>query len=528
MLLPFLRARRPRRRIVAWLAGLVALALVAAALVGVGLWVTYDARTGGGKPHPKGSGGTGGSVGEAMTDFDGNGHADLVMPAPSADVAGKHGAGAIGIQYGSPAGPGIGRQEVLSRAMRTPIGQLAAGVEHFGRESAAADLDGDGYTDLLTRDEAHDLVLWGSDSGLFTGSRTDFAHAGVGDFDGDGQADVLVRDKGLSVLFGPFGRGGSPERRAVYSKDRRAALDAGIYVHLVVGDLTADGRSDVLVTHSPEPGDWRWRPMRGFMTGRDGRAETAYEYRHLQGGTDGVIADFDGDGHNDFASHLVRENDSTGLRDDYDAGRIEIAYGSKTGNFLRTQVVRHKELGIVGLTGDDGRRGTGPRDQGDRLGGALAAGDVNGDGRADLVASAPGTDAGAALDTGAVYLLMGSAKGLLEGGTTDARGTGARPRALAYRQGLDGVPGVAESYDGFGSALWLGDMDGDHRADLAVGASGEDGRYRDAGAVWLLPGTQLALEYSAPVTSFGPATLGIPEPSLAGTEFGAEFGAGAP
>ncbi|MGD6744849.1 FG-GAP repeat protein [Streptomyces sp. BH106] len=90
------------------------------------------------------------------------------------------------------------------------------------------------------------------------------------------------------------------------------------------------------------------------------------------------------------------------------------------------------------------------------------------------------------------------------------------------------MPGVAESYDGFGSALWLGDMDGDHRADLAVGASGEDGRFRDAGAVWVLPGTRLALESSAPMMSFGPATLGIPEPSLAGTEFGAEFGASAP
>ncbi|MFJ4716578.1 esterase [Streptomyces sp. NPDC088785] len=526
MLLSLLRARRPRRRVLGRVAG-----VLVCALLGAGLWAAYDHRGDDARRAvPARPGGAeSGRSGPAPTDFDGNGRTDLVLPVPGADLPGKHGAGALAVVYGTPAGPGLGRHQTISRTTPGPLGRLAATGDHFSREPVAADLDGDGYTDLLTRGFGRDLVLWGSARGLASGARLGFMNAGVGDFDGDGQADVLVRDRAVSVLFGPFGRGGRPASRAVYSDYRGAALDAGIYVDLVVGDLTGDGRDDVVLTHSPEPGDWRWYAPRRFVTGPDGREDRGKRgsVRDVPSAGPGVIADFDCDGHGDYAARAIRENDSTGLREYYDAGRIEVAYGSANGSFARVQAVLHEDLGVAGASGDDGHRGTtGAPDTGDRLGAALAAGDVDGDGCADLVAGAPGTDVGDAVDSGAVYLLMGGRAGLVGGGPQGA-GEPARPRVLAYRQGLDGVPGAAEPYDGFGSALWLGDLDGDHRADLAIGAPGESGTARRSGAVWILPGGRTGPR-TAGTVSFGPAALGLPEHSLAGTGLGAGFGADRP
>jgi FG-GAP repeat len=116
-----------------------------------------------------------------------------------------------------------------------------------------------------------------------------------------------------------------------------------------------------------------------------------------------------------------------------------------------------------------------------RAAGASQAGDFNGDGFADLAVGIPGDD-GADTDAGAVSVIRGGAEGL-------------RPfRNQLWTQDTRGVPGTATPGEALGSALAVGDFDGDGFADLAIGVPRDvvDGIDR-AGAVIVLYGSQRGL-----------------------------------
>ncbi|MFB9888864.1 FG-GAP repeat protein [Planobispora takensis] len=82
--------------------------------------------------------------------------------------------------------------------------------------------------------------------------------------------------------------------------------------------------------------------------------------------------------------------------------------------------------------------------------------DFDGDGRADLAVAAPYATVGGHARAGSVTILYGM-----------------RAERRLTQDG-PGVPGEAETGDAFGSALAVGDFDGDRCADLAVGVSEED------------------------------------------------------
>ena len=138
---------------------------------------------------------------------------------------------------------------------------------------------------------------------------------------------------------------------------------------------------------------------------------------------------------------------------------------------------------------------------GDKFGTALAVAEVTGDKYVDLVIGAPGENAGA----GQVVVIHGSA----------GRMTGATRTVL--RQGLSGAAGAAETGDGFGSTLSVGNG-------LWVGAPGENlRRATDAGVVTRFLAKPLR---TAGSIQYQQGTRKVPGTPESGDRFGAALAGG--
>ena len=214
----------------------------------------------------------------------------------------------------------------------------------------------------------------------------------------------------------------------------------------------------------------------------------------------GLQADFNNDGFADLAVGVAGENlGATG-----NAGAVNILYGTASG-----------------LTGTGSRLFTqdspgvpGGSEPGDGFGDALAVGDFDGDGFADLAVGVTFEDVGAIVDAGAVNVLYGTTGGLT--------GTGSQ----LFTQDSPGVGSSAEGEDDFGWTIAAGDFDGDGFADLAVGVWRENvGAAANGGAVNVLYGTTGGLTGSGSqfFTQDSPGVPGVVEPD---DEVGLALGAG--
>ncbi len=144
----------------------------------------------------------------------------------------------------------------------------------------------------------------------------------------------------------------------------------------------------------------------------------------------------------------------------------------------------------------------------------VAVGDLDRDGHADIVLGRSGeedmdgTEEVTALG-GAVEIVRGTASGP---DTTT-------PRTL-FHQDSANVPGTAEYGDDFGAAVSLGDVNGDGRLDLAIGAPGEDvGTLAGAGSVTVLPGGATGLTATG-AKSFTQDTTSVPGTAEQADAFG--------
>jgi hypothetical protein len=212
---------------------------------------------------------------------------------------------------------------------------------------------------------------------------------------------------------------------------------------------------------------WKFELPFGTATWRDGSAHTVAA-RALD--ADGnVVAgsatisvrkgdnrDVDGDG---FEEVVVGD---PGF--DHDRGRIYVFYSQGNGGIPSTADANNPDDTNVKII--EGLEGAGPQ----RFGAAIAMGDVNGDGHADVVVGAPAHAYDPSQpNTGRIYVFYPAAD---ENATT-------RGGWDIAANSADGTPtGILGDYSGamlaFGTSVATGDLNGDGIADVIAGAPGSD------------------------------------------------------
>ena len=244
-------------------------------------------------------------------------------------------------------------------------------------------------------------------------------------------------------------------------------LDPAAHLYVAYGDFDGDGVQD------RASGDQTYSSWRGRVAVVYGGTDGTSEY--WNGASSGDLygaalaaGDIDGDGYDDLIVGAPSDDHSG----DYNAGSIQVLYGTSTGlTSVGTQIIHQDTPGIAG--------GAEPYDYfGDRL----EVGDFDADGFGDVAVGVPREAIGSSSDSGAVQIIYGAAGGL---STQDDM----------WYQGSGGVNGARESWDRFGDTLAVGKLDDDAFDDLAIGIPAEHiGSVADAGMVYVMYGTTTGLE----------------------------------
>ena len=371
-------------------------------------------------------------------DVDGDGAPDVIVGVPFYDT-GAISAGAAFVFAGSPTGiasgsPAIAKTELLSHQTDSFFGKSVAG---------AGDVDGDGYADVIVGAPGYmsgaieagaAFVFRGGPTGIADADTTTAAAelggdqenayfgesvAGAGDVNGDGYADVIVGakdytwgvyDGGAAFVF-LGGAAGIANGNSLAAATRLESNEESSYFGESVagaGDVNGDGYADVIVgaPYYTSGGADKGAAFvfLGSATGvADGNPATAAtrlesnEESSYFGGSVAAAGDVNGDGYADVIVGSRLHDIGTGMLYAPNVGAAYVFHG-----------------GTAGIADGDPSTATYlsyPRQASSNFGVSVAgAGDVNGDGYADVIV---GADRFGVTAAGAAYVFHGSVEGII-------------------------------------------------------------------------------------------------------------------
>ena len=342
------------------------------------------AGTGGFVINGQGAGDFSGFSVKAAGDVNGDGLADVMVGAYQSDPAGGVDAGRSYVVFGKASGSAIDLSDVAAGVGGFVINGLCAGAQSGFSVSAAGDVNGDGFADVIVgspgTSPGTSYVVFGKASGSaihvsdvaagiggfvingqFAGDQSGYSVSAAGDVNGDGLADVVVGA-----------------------------------IHASLGTVTQVGRSYVVFGQtSTAPID-----LSAVAAGTGGFVINGQENNDRTGLSVSTAGDVNGDG---LADVIVSSPyQATASAAGYNAGRSYVVFGKTSGGSIDLSAVAFGSGGFV----IDGQG------NGDFSGASVsAAGDVNGDGLADLLVGATGGDPTSSTDAGRSYVIFGSTTG---------------------------------------------------------------------------------------------------------------------
>ncbi len=366
------------------------------------------------------------------------------------------------------------------------------------RVACAGDVDGDGYADVLVSafeaDAKTGRVYLFSGSALVGGVSAEDAFAtfsgedandwfgrglaGVGDIDGDGCDDFLIGasnaaggglNRGRAYFF--FGGPTLTGTRAALSADAviNGEVDENYLGYAVagVGDVDGDGVDDIAVgaPYASDDEKLRGRVYLFSGTGLSGSMSPTDAFATITGS---------GENDKDYLARIARTGDVDG------DGRYDVlvgAYYAASGGTRRGATYLFSGATLSGATATTDAIATvsGAVDY-DWLGAVAGVGDVDGDGRNDVLVAATKADAGGAADADrgqACFFSGATFAGVFAMSDADAIVTGAN----------DG-----DWLGGYISIDGVGDVNGDGWSDLLIGAYTADVGGTNRGQAYLFLG----------------------------------------
>ena len=327
------------------------------------------------------------------------------------------------------------------------------------------DCDGGANDCALSGDvvfDSADLVIYGVDSSDLAGS----AVFGGQDYDGDGCDDIAAGSPDASTAYVyPGCQGGgvaSFEDSIAWIQGVEGDLTGGALAGL---DLFDDGLGELLVGvssddmgSSAQGAAYLFQgPLTGALTFQDAELTVSSENEDLEGGNLGqavaVSADVDGDGIVELVLAAPEaDTDQGGTK----AGAVWLLSAEQTGTV-------DLDDADYELAGDDGQ---------DLVGFSVsAAGDLDGDGKADLLVGAPLHNNSSGAYSGQAYIFLGD----------DLSGSHRTGQSEAILTGIS-------SYDELGTYVAIADVDGDGQSEALVGAPKDDEGASNAGRLYVVDG----------------------------------------